>query len=147
MKSILNLSEAGNLAIHALAYMATMGPNRPVSATKIAKDINVSESHLSKVLQNLARESFISSIRGAKGGFYFKNDPGDITVLDILVAVDGPLPDHNCLLDTPVCSSTKCKLHSLMNKTTEFVRQELGSVVLRDFIITPALEKGKASNQ
>lgn len=135
MKSILNLSEAGNLAIHALAYMATLGPQKPVSATKIAKDINVSESHLSKVLQKLARDGFISSIRGAKGGFYFEKDPGEITLLDILVAVDGPLPKHNCLLGRPVCSDNKCRLKNLMLKTTAFVQEELSGVKLSEFII------------
>ena len=65
MKSIVNISEAGNLAIHALAYMVGLGPEVPVSATKIAGDLGVSESHLAKVLQKLARNDFIKSTRGA----------------------------------------------------------------------------------
>lgn len=147
MKSILRLSEASNLAIHALAFIATLGPNRPVSAAKIASDINVSESHLSKVLQNLARDGFISSIRGAKGGFFFDHDPGDISFLDVLVAVDGPLPEPACLLDKPVCSGPKCKLHDLMLKTNEFITKELSGVKLKNFVIRPAEKQKSAAGQ
>jgi len=136
MKTILNLSEAVNLAVHSLAYMATLGQNKPVSATQIAKDIGVSESHLSKVLQGLARDEFISSVRGAKGGFFFDYDPSDINLLEILIAVEGPLPENNCLLGKPVCKGHKCKLHNLMDKTTEFVKTELSGIKLSEFIVS-----------
>ena len=140
MKSLLNLSEASNLAIHALAYMATLGPNQPVSASRIAADISVSESHLSKVLQNLARENFIQSTRGKRGGFYFERDPKDITLLQILLAVDGPFAGEQCLLGEPVCQKGHCRLQGLMKRVTDLVTRELGEIHLSELLLLPALD-------
>ena len=141
MKSIVNISEAGNLAIHALAYMAGLGPDTPASATRIAADLGVSESHLAKVLQKLARSDFIKSTRGAGGGFYFDRDAGDITLLDVLLAVDGPLPGGGCLLGTPVCPAGTCKLRGLTKKVADLVTEELRNITLGDIGLTPVTDR------
>ncbi|HPQ71513.1 MAG TPA: Rrf2 family transcriptional regulator [bacterium] len=132
------MSEAANLAIHALAYMATLGAAEPVSAQRIAEDLRVSESHLSKVLQKLARDGLIESTRGAKGGFFFAKKPDKLTLLDILVAVDGPLPTHGCLLGKPLCTTAPCRLKGLQDRVTEMVGKELGKIKLIDLVLKPA---------
>ncbi len=138
IKSILNISEAANLGIHALAYMATLGAAEPVSAQQIAEDLHVSESHLSKVLQKLARDGLIESTRGAKGGFFFAKSPDKLTLLDILVAVDGPLPVHGCLLGKPLCTAAPCRLKGLQDRIAEMVGNELGEIKLIDLTLKPA---------
>ncbi len=135
MKNIVNLSEAANLAIHALAYMAAIGPETPLPASRIAAEINVSESHLAKVLQNLARRNFIASTRGARGGFYLEKKPQEITLMDIVVAVDGPLPQNACLLGKPICPGAKCRFGNLMKRVMETVEQELKGLTLSDFTV------------
>lgn len=133
MKNIVNLSEAANLAIHALAYMAAVEPKMPLPAARIAAEINVSESHLAKVLQNLARQNFIASTRGAKGGFYLERKPEEITLMDIVVAVDGPFPKNGCLLGKPICPGGECRFRNLMKRVMETVEQELQGLTLSDF--------------
>ncbi len=118
--------------------MATLGAAEPVSAQRIAEDLRVSESHLSKVLQKLARDGLIESTRGAKGGFFFAKKPDKLTLLDILVAVDGPLPTHGCLLGKPLCTTAPCRLKGLQDRVTEMVGKELGKIKLIDLVLKPA---------
>ncbi len=147
MKSILNISEAANLAIHALAYMATLGESQPASVAQIAGDLNVSQAHLAKVLQKLVRASMILSSRGAKGGFYFERDPAGISLYDILTTIDGPLNSGGCLLGNPVCASGDCRLQGLARKVESLVKDELEQVTLGDLIIKPAMNLKLASGQ
>lgn len=138
MRNILNLSEAGNLAIHALGYLVSVGPNIPVTAAQIASDIGVSESHLAKVLQKLAREGVIGSTRGAKGGFFGGAKLADLPLLAVVAAVDGPIKAEGCLLGTPVCSAGACRLNGLMQRIVNILNTELNEVTLRDMTVAPA---------
>ncbi len=138
MRSILNISEASNLAIHALAYLATLDQGQPVSASQIAKDLHVSESHLAKVLQRLCRTDLLRSTRGKRGGFFFEQHPGEITLLEIFEAVDGPLEEQGCLLGQSVCGLSQCRLQSLANRVAKMVADELGQIRLKDLPISAA---------
>jgi Rrf2 family protein len=143
MKNILNLSEASNLAIHALSYLVSLGPNVPVSVTQIAKDIGVSESHLAKVLQRLAREGVILSTRGAKGGFYWEKDLDRMSMLDLVVVMDGPLVTEGCLLGAPICTPTKCRMQKLMRSVGDLMTEELSRLKLGDLVVGSALTHNK----
>ena len=136
MTNMLNLSEAANLAVHALSVMAAGNSREPMSAANLAETLGASESHLSKVLQGLARKGMIRSTRGARGGFIFDDD-SSLTLLDVITAVDGPFPDSGCLLGRPICSKGSCRLQSLMKKVTKIVREELASIPLVDFVRGP----------
>lgn len=127
--------------------MATLGEREPVSAQQIAADLNVSESHLGKVLQKLARDGMIESTRGAKGGFFFAKNPDKLTLLDIFVAIDGPLPTAGCLLGKPICTQSPCRLMGLQNRITILVDKELKKIKLVDLTVKPAqkLKRGRTS--
>jgi len=144
MKNILAFSEASNVAIHALAYLATLGPGIPASATQIAKDISVSESHLSKVMQRLVREGMINSSRGAKGGFFFESDPMKITLLEVFETLEGSVQGGACLLGKPICTEKHCSLQRVSSKVADLVKEELAGTTLGDIAISPALDFKKA---
>ena len=133
MQGILHVSEASNLAVHALAYLAGQAPGTAAAATLIASRLGVSESHLGKVLQRLVKLGFLTSVRGARGGFSLARDPATVSLLEVLEAVDGPLLEGGCLLGTPVCPAGRCRLRGLLDRVTRTAREELGALRLRDF--------------
>ncbi len=142
MKNFMNLSEASNLAIHALGILSDEGRGRPLSAAQLAADIQVSESHLAKVLQRLANAGILGSSRGAHGGFYFRRKPEELTLLDIVYALDGPMIDAGCLLGhpmgRPMCTEGACRLRNLSTKIQGLIRDELASIRLSEFTYQPA---------
>ncbi len=138
MDSILRLTEAANLGIHAMIYLVLEGEEGPSSSGTIAKSLRVSESHMAKVLQRLASAGLVRSIRGARGGFTLVADPSRTSLLTILEAIDGPISPAGCLLGREVCMVRQCWLTKLEQEARVLVERHLGAVMLKD-VVTPEL--------
>ena len=100
MSAMPTLSEAATLAMHAVALLAAH-PKRCVQSKEMSSTLGASQAHLSKVLQRLVKVGFLDSIRGPKGGFVLARKARDATLLDVYESIDGPLPQHSCLLGPP----------------------------------------------
>ena len=131
---MIKISERVNLAIHALGYMAAHGGEEPFSVSNLADRMEVSPSHLAKVMQMLVRHRFITSVRGAKGGFSFVIDPQNISLLNVFEAVDGPLMKQGCLLPKPMCKQENCILNDVLTEATAFLHDKLGKKKISDFV-------------
>jgi Rrf2 family protein len=132
MAGLLRISEAYVLAFHAMAYLVNSSSDRPVSAADLAATFHVSEAHLAKVLQRLARLGLLASRRGPKGGFVLSCDPAQVTLLDIHTAVDGPLDENTCLLGEHMCEPGTCVMESLLRDVHHMVREQLAKTRLAD---------------
>lgn len=115
MAKMVRISEAAALAMHAMVLMAA-DPKRPLSTGRAAERLNVSGAHLSKVLQRLAREGLVASVRGPRGGFVLGRSPRKITLLDIYETIEGPHVSGGCLFDAPGCGALRCILGGLLEK-------------------------------
>jgi len=114
MTSVLKISDAASLALHAMVLLAAH-PQKTMSTRDIAQVLKVSEAHLAKVLQRLGRAGLVGSQRGPKGGFSLGRDSRQISLLEVYEAVEGPLETKSCLLAKPVCGG-KCILGGLLHK-------------------------------
>lgn len=132
----LKISDAANLGIHALAYMAEQyAQRRPVATAEAADAFSVSANHLSKVLQRLTRAGLVKSIRGPKGGFVLAKDPKDITLKNIYEAIDGEVgAGDSCILGTRHCGVAHCVFGSLVDDVQHRVTDHFSSVTLADVI-------------
>ena len=126
---MLKLSEAASLALHTMVYLAGM-PGRNVSVKDIAGELDVSEAHLSKVLQRLAREGLVHSVRGPKGGFSISSIGRDISLLDIYESIEGPMRDKHCFRTTSVCNGNDCIFGGLLGDVTSQVKEYLSQTKL-----------------
>lgn len=124
MPNVFKLSEAASLALHTAVYLGSR-TDRMVSAREMASALKVSEAHLAKVLQRLAREGIVRSVRGPKGGFRLARDAHQITLLEVYEAVEGPVMASNCLLGQPACGGVECILGGLVETLNNQVRDHL----------------------
>ena len=124
MPNVFKLSEAASLALHTAVYLASR-TDRMVSAKEMASALNVSEAHLAKVLQRLAREGIVRSVRGPKGGFRLARDGGEVSLLEVYEAVEGPVRASACLLGGPACTGDDCILGGLMESLNNDVKEHL----------------------
>ena len=131
MSGVLKISEAASLALHSMAYLVTKR-ERPVPTRDIAARFHISEAHLSKVLQRLARAGLVKSTRGPRGGFVIGESDNDITLLDVYEAIEGPLISCNCLLDKPVCGGTECILGGILATVDNQIREYLAGTKLSE---------------
>jgi len=129
------ISEAANLAIHAVAFLAANESGELVPAAAIAERLGCSPSHLAKVLNSLANRGFVSSSRGARGGYGLTVSRDGITAYDVLAAVDGELPENGCLLGQPICQGSACAFQDLFADVRELFIRRLQEVRLVDIPI------------
>ncbi len=129
MTSVLRFSEAASLALHATLVLA-QDPSRHLTTNDIATRLHVSEAHLAKVLQRLAKAGFVSATRGPLGGYALAKAPEQTTLLQVFEAIEGPLEAINCLLGTPVCSGSCCLLGGLLESLHRQVHDYLSRTTL-----------------
>lgn len=131
MPGILNISNAASLGLHGMAVLAQTLVGT-ASAREIASRLKVSEAHLAKVFQRLAKTGLLESRRGPGGGFRLGRSPKEISLLDIYQALDGPLPDEPCLFNKPVCCGKSCLFGSLLRQGHQLVTMHLANTNLSD---------------
>ncbi|MFH1755873.1 MAG: Rrf2 family transcriptional regulator [Candidatus Latescibacterota bacterium] len=129
---MLKISEAANLAIHAMAYLGCQQPGSAASVSAISRKLCCSESHLAKVLNQLAHKGLLISSRGAKGGFKLCSDAGEMTTLSIIEVIDGPIPEHGCMLGHSICSQRQCVFQDLYGEFRERLIARLEEVKIVD---------------
>jgi Rrf2 family protein len=131
---ILKISDAATLGIHALVYLARhRDDDAPISTVQIARAYQVSENHLSKVMQRLARTGLVRSVRGPRGGFLLARQPEEIRLLDIYEAIDGALASGcHCMLGTYACGHEQCIFGNLARTVEQEVYDSFSRRTLKD---------------
>ena len=131
---IINISEAANLALHAMVYLANNQEKTPVSTGHVAAQLEASEAHLSKVFQRLTKVGLVKSIRGPKGGFVLLSNPSEITLLAIYEAIDGTISKSDCLLGNPACDRDECIFGKLVTEIRTQVDSHFSKTTLADLV-------------
>ena len=129
MQSVLRISEAASLGIHAMAMFAR-NTDRKITNPEIAETFRASEHTLSKVLQRLVKAGLIESRRGPGGGFVIAKPASDIALLEVYEAVEGPLWEASCLLGRPACGGAGCVLGGLQISVHKQVKEYLEKTTL-----------------
>ncbi|HMU44634.1 MAG TPA: Rrf2 family transcriptional regulator [Ignavibacteriaceae bacterium] len=103
--------------IQAVLYLAARNDQGLIVSDEIAKNLDIPKEFVSKILQSLTESGIINSRKGRVGGFTLGKSPDQITLLDIVEAIDGLEVFNNCVLGFPECSPEKpCPLHDKWGK-------------------------------
>lgn len=122
MINLLRISDAAALALHTVEYLGGH-EGRFVTTQEIADALSVSEHHLAKVHQRLARAGIIQSVRGPSGGSHLNRDPGEIALMDVFEAIEGPFVPNQCLLGRPRCQRETCLMGAMVCRVNDIVRE------------------------
>jgi len=108
---------------------------------EIASQMMVPKSFLSKILQKLVKVGVVKSFRGVKGGFQLDRDPNDITLLDVIEAIEGTIVLNACALDSAVCAfSGTCAVHPVWVKLRAEFNEMLRSYNFADITLAKLQE-------
>lgn len=130
LSGVVKFTEASSIALHTMAILAA-DPDRHVTIHEVAERLPVSENHLAKVLQRLARAGLVESVRGKGGGFALRGDPRAVTLLDVHEAIEGKLDVAACLFEPPHCTGT-CILGTALEAANALVHERLARTRLSD---------------
>src|SRR5688572_14529900 len=92
----MKLSTKGRYAVMAMVDIGQQSGNRPVSLADIAERQEISQEYLEQLFGKLRKNGLVESARGPGGGYRLARDPEDITIGEIIVAVDEPLRVTRC---------------------------------------------------
>lgn len=136
------LSNACVYGLRASVYLAAVSDDSYVSIKKISKDLDISRHFLTKVLQQLTDAKLMESMKGPKGGVRLTNPIEDITLLEIVAAIDGMDILTECALGLPGCGTAKpCPIHDKWADTRDEIRKMFSDTSLQELV-----EQGKAGD-
>jgi Rrf2 family protein len=139
----MKLSPAAEIAIRGVLVLAERTGQGPVSLDVICAQRELPKQYLVKIFSSLARADLITPVRGKHGGYLLARDPGQITLLDVIEAVEGPLALNLCQHSPPKCDREDCNLRGLWSELQGFVRQKLSSMTLARCVQTAKAAAGK----
>ncbi|MBI3397946.1 MAG: Rrf2 family transcriptional regulator [Deltaproteobacteria bacterium] len=106
------LSKAAEYAIRGVLHLSFKAEGETCGIDEIAKAQGVPPAYLAKLFQSLARKGFVRSFRGVEGGFILTKRPKDITLLEIIEAMEGRICLNDCLIYAGYCPKDDvCPVH------------------------------------
>jgi Rrf2 family protein len=129
--------------IRAALCLASHAPEW-LKAVEIAREMEIPRGFLPQVLQGLQRAGLVVSRAGRSGGYTLARDPGEISLLEVIEALEGPLNAGECALRGGPCRwGDVCAVHEVWSRGQEAFREALGSASLADVAaVDAALERG-----
>ena len=92
----MRLAEPVEWALHCTTVLALLPPDAALPASRLAEFHGVPAAYLAKATQALSRAGIVESVPGRKGGYRLGRQPGDISLLDVVDAVEGSEPSFRC---------------------------------------------------
>jgi Rrf2 family protein len=138
----MKLSDGVEQAIHSVTMLAGLETDAVLSAASLAAFHGVSTSYLLKHLQALSGAGILATVPGPKGGYRLARKPSAISLLDIVLAVEGPAPAFRCNEirqrgPNPLPSryfTAPCGINAAMLKAEKAYRKELARVSVEGLI-------------
>jgi Rrf2 family protein len=100
----MKVSSKGDYGVRALVELAHHFGQGPVQSAEIAARQDVPEPYLDQLLTTLRRAGFIRSVRGPQGGHALIRDPNDVTLCEVMTALEGSLAPLACVDDPEACT-------------------------------------------
>jgi Rrf2 family iron-sulfur cluster assembly transcriptional regulator len=136
---VMRLTTKGRFAVTAMIDLALRQHSGPITLSAISQRQSISLSYLEQLFGKLRRHELVDSVRGPGGGYTLARLARNITVADIIFAVDEPLDATNCAGKTDCASGTDgrpgiCMTHELWASLNRTMVDFLDSVSLQDLV-------------
>ena len=129
-------ADYGLMAIH---YIASQPEETAVSAKRIAEEFSIPAELLAKILQRLAKRKLIVSHNGPKGGYLLARPQTEITVGQVVRAIEGPVKIVSCLTEENCPQFSKCNLRRPVQKIQASISYLLDSMTLAELAAEPSV--------
>ncbi len=125
----MKLSRTVSYALQATLQLANGGSERPTPCSRLASDGQMPERFLLQILRNLVAHGILESTRGVDGGYSLARKPGQISLLDVIEAIDGPM-QSNAPLGEGLPKNSKARLERALSDITNTARKECEAIKL-----------------
>jgi Rrf2 family protein len=107
----MQITRQADYAMRAVAYLANLGPDKRAATSQIAEEQQIPPSFLAKIVSQLSVAGLLQTSRGARGGVSLARTPEEISFLEVVEAIDGPILINECVVDHSACTfGESCQL-------------------------------------
>lgn len=129
-------SQTVEYALRAIVHLASNAP-KACTTEDIARATRVPQAYLAKVLQNLVQAGLVRSQRGVGGGIALVKKPEDLTILEVVNAVDPIIRIQTCPLELAAHGVNLCPLHRRVDNALAMVEKAFADTTLREILDEP----------
>ena len=140
----MRLTTKGRFAVTAMLDLALQHGGGPVTLAGISQRQSISLSYLEQLFGRLRRHSLVDSVRGPGGGYTIARDLDQVSVADIITAVDEPLDATQCGGKENCLDERRCMTHDLWSTLNTKMHEYLSSVTLSDLVVK---QRAREANQ
>ena len=138
----MELSRQADYAVRAMVDIAAFPHGERVLTSEIARRQQIPETFLPRIVAALNRAQLVRTFRGNAGGVSLARPASEISVLDVVQAVDGPICLNRCTYEPSRCERyTFCRVHPLWKQAQNALNQILGGTTLADLIQGPPVRR------
>jgi Rrf2 family protein len=110
----MQITRQADYAVRAVLYLAELGTSERAATSTVAEEQRIPPSFLAKIISQLSIAGLLHTSRGARGGVTLAREPQDISLLEVVEAIDGPIQLNECVAEDGQCSfDDDCPLRSV----------------------------------
>ena len=142
----MQITRQADYAIRAVHYLCKDGKSGKISTKEIATDRLIPPSFLAKIISQLSIAGIIKTTRGARGGVTLARPPEEISLLDVIEAIDGPITLNECTTDYTDCEfADDCPMRPVWQAAYDDLTARLKEATFDQFISENGKEKEPVS--
>lgn len=131
----MQITRQADYALRAMLYLANLEPTQRAATSHIAEEKHIPPSFLAKIISQLSIAGLIHTSRGARGGVSLARTPEEITVLEVVEAIDGPLALNECTLNAGSCPfGENCPMRPVWCDAQQELVERLSTTTFADVI-------------
>jgi len=124
----MQITRQADYALRAMVFLARLKPNERAATKKIAEVQKIPPSFLAKIISQLSIAGLIHTSRGAHGGVVLSRPAAEISLLEVIEAIDGPIALNECTVAPGNCEKAgDCPLHDIWQETQDELVAKLRS--------------------
>ena len=128
----MRLSPAAEFAVRGVVVLARQQGQGPVTLDAICNSRELPKQYLVKIFASLAKAELVIPVRGKKGGYLLARPPEQISLLEVIEAVEGPIVLNFCQATPSKCDQVSCLIRPVWTDIQQVIRQKLSDMKISD---------------